>query len=724
VGNSIRKEAIAIFFLTLGLFLTVALVSFDQLDPSLSTWNSFDAPVHNWGGRIGAVLADLLLQSFGIGAVGFPILCIGLAWWTYHGEGMGGKWTRALGGLLAVCCLLGGLSFFTGHVRIFGQGVFLPGIVGLPGVNLFGRLLNTVGGILCLSAMFLLSLMLLTGSSLSGLPSLWRRDKHGDELRAAVKERLVPRDDEWEKAPPRKEQKDAPRDRAKEASPRIVVATRPIDEAPRNAGPAGKAFVLPSLDFLEPAPPPAEGADDTTLRRNAESLLEMLRQHGIEGAVTEIRTGPLVTTYEFRPAPGVKIARVAALANDLALAMKCEAVRVVPNIPGKGVMGFEIPNDKRSKIVLREILGCRAFADSQSLLTIAIGKDLFGEPIVRDLARMPHLMIAGATGAGKSVGMNSMILSILYRATPEEVRFLMIDPKMVELSPYDGIPHLRHPVVTDPRAAAGVLRWAVGEMNGRYQLLSECGVRHIDAYNQGIDKKLASRAGRAKAGAAAETDELARLPYIVIVIDELADLMMGTASRREVEALIIMLAQKARAVGIHLIVATQRPSVDVITGLMKTNFPARISYKVTSVYDSKTILDHGGSETLLGNGDMLFLQPGAAGLIRVHGPFVGDEEVQKVVEHLKSQGAPVYDESIAAAAAGADEEEADATQDPLFEKALEEVRRAGRCSVSMIQRKLSIGYNRAARIVEAMERMGFVGPSEGGKPREVYAPRD
>jgi S-DNA-T family DNA segregation ATPase FtsK/SpoIIIE len=717
--DKIRKEALAIVFLTLGLFLTVALVSFNQFDPSLSTWNSFEAPIHNWGGRVGAILADLLLQSFGIGAVGFPVLCVGLAWWTFRGEEMGGKWTRALGVLLAVCSLLGALSFFTGHVRILGQDVFLPGIVGLPGVNLFGRMLNTVGGVLCLSAMFLFSLMLLTGSSLSGLPSLFRRDKSGEEVRAMVKERLAPRDDAWEKTPPRREARDAGRD----AAPRIVAAAPHVDEAPRSAGSHGKAFVLPSLDFLEPAPPPEAGADEGTLRKNAEALLEMLRQHGIEGMVTEIRTGPLVTTYEFRPAPGVKIARVAALSNDLALAMRCEAVRVVPNIPGKGVMGFEIPNEKRAKIVLREILGCRAFAESTSPLAIAIGKDLFGEPIVRELAKMPHLMIAGATGAGKSVGMNSMILSILYRATPDEVRFLMVDPKMVELSPYDGIPHLRHPVVTDPRAACGVLRWAVGEMNGRYQLLSESGVRHIDAYNQAIDKKLASRS-KSRAAGAAELEELARLPYIVIVIDELADLMMGTSSRREVEALIITLAQKARAVGIHLIVATQRPSVDVITGLMKANFPARISYKVTSVYDSKTILDHGGGEALLGNGDMLFLQPGAAGLIRAHGPFVGDEEVRRVVDHLKSQGTPVYDESIAAAAAGTDEEEADATQDPLFDRAIEVVRQANRCSVSMIQRRLSIGYNRSARIVEAMERMGIVGPSEGGKPRDVYPRRD
>ena len=355
--------------------------------------------------------------------------------------------------------------------------------------------------------------------------------------------------------------------------------------------------------------------------------------------------------------------------------------------------------------------------DEDHPLTVALGKDVHGRAVMVNLATMPHVLIAGATGAGKSSLINTFITSVLMRATPDDVRMMLVDPKRVELANFADIPHLLAPVIVNPKRAAEALGWVVREMEMRYEALAMVGVRDIYGYEEG----LADGTLRIPPG---QESKFEHMPFMLVVIDELADLMMGTASRREVEALIIMLAQKARAVGIHLIVATQRPSVDVITGLMKTNFPARISYKVTSVYDSKTILDHGGSETLLGNGDMLFLQPGAAGLIRVHGPFVGDEEVQKVVEHLKSQGAPVYDESIAAAAAGADEEEADATQDPLFEKALEEVRGAGRCSVSMIQRKLSIGYNRAARIVEAMERMGFVGPAEGGKPREVYAPRD
>jgi S-DNA-T family DNA segregation ATPase FtsK/SpoIIIE len=406
------------------------------------------------------------------------------------------------------------------------------------------------------------------------------------------------------------------------------------------------------------------------------------------------------------------------MAGDLALAMRCESVRVVPNIPGKGVMGFEIPNGDRTRILLREILGSRAYAESESPLSLALGKDIFGEPIVRDLSKMPHLLIAGTTGSGKSVALNSMILSILFRSTPEEVRLILVDPKMLELTPYEGIPHLYHSVITQPREAGQVLKWAVGEMTGRYQLMQENGVRHIDAYNQLVEKR--SRSAFRPRTRNGEGEELVRLPYIVIVIDELADLVMTTASRREVEDTITRLTQMARAAGIHLVFATQRPSVDVLTGVIKANFPARISFKVASQYDSRTILEQSGAETLLGFGDMLFLQPGVGGILRLHGPYVGEAEIQRVVAHLKAQGAPVYEPSIDVPPA---EEEHDPSRDEKFDAAVEEVVRAGRASVSLLQRRLQIGFNRAARIIEEMERQGIVGPSEGGKPREVYATR-
>jgi S-DNA-T family DNA segregation ATPase FtsK/SpoIIIE len=329
---------------------------------------------------------------------------------------------------------------------------------------------------------------------------------------------------------------------------------------------------------------------------------------------------------------------------------------------------------------------------------------------------MPHLLIAGATGSGKSVALHTMILSILFRATPDDVRLILVDPKMLELSLYEGIPHLYHPVVTQPRDAAQVLKWAVGEMRGRYQLMMENGVRHIDAFNQFVEKR--QRAGKSRAGL--ETDDLSKLPYIVIVIDELADLMMTTASRREVEDSITQLTQMARAAGIHLIFATQRPSVDVLTGVIKANFPSRVSFKVTSQFDSRTILDQSGAETLLGFGDMLFLQPGVGGILRLHGPYVGEGEIQRVAEHLRGQGPPSYDSAITAPPSS---EEPDPSRDEKFDAAVEEVVRAGRASVSFLQRRLQIGFNRAARIIEEMERQGIIGPAEGGKQREVYVTR-
>jgi len=706
MGEGIRRDALALLFLALGLFLTLSLVSFHQMDPSWSTSTPAGEPVRNWGGRVGAFSADLLLQLFGVGAAAFPALCLALAYWTFRGEALAGRWSRAAGGLLAVCALLGMASFFVGHVSVLGQDLFLPGTVGfLVGRHLFGRLFNEAGGLVALGSILLVALMLLTGLPLRRLPGLWRGRRSRAEVRAIVKEKMARR-------PAAEEAPAAARD-AEVAAPRIVPPPPPgAEELPR---PAAREFVLPPLDLLDPVPPAAQAADEESLRRNARELIGKLSQHGIEGTVTEIRTGPLVTTYEFRPAPGVKASRVVSMAGDLALAMRCESVRVIPNIPGKGVMGFEIPNEERSRIGLRELVACRAYAESESPLTLALGKDIFGEPVIRDLARMPHLLVAGATGSGKSVALHAFILSILFRATPEEVRLILVDPKMLELTAYEGIPHLAAGVVTAPREAVQILRWAVGQMRGRYQLMMENGVRHIDAFNQLVERRARSRF-RITAGQG-EGEEIARLPYLVIVIDELADLVMTAASRREVEDAITQLTQMARAAGIHLVFATQRPSVDVLTGVIKANFPARISFKVTSQFDSRTILDQAGAETLLGCGDMLFLQPGVGGLLRVHGAFVSDREIRRVVEHLKSQGAPVYEPDIEAPPA---EEAPDASRDEKFDEAVDLVARLGRASVSLLQRHLRIGFNRAARILEEMERQGIVGPAEGGKPREVY----
>src|SRR5574341_121168 len=501
MGDGIRRDALALLFLALGILLTVALVSFHQMDPSLFTSTSVEEPARNWGGRVGAFLADLLLQLFGIGAVAFPALCLALAYWTFRGEAIAGKWARAAGGLLAVCAFLGILSFFTGHVSMLGQDIFLPGTAGfLLGKNLFGRLLNTAGGLIALAAILLFALMLLTGVPLRGLPEFWRGRKSREEVRAIVKEKMAP------KGPLAEEMRQKKAAEAPPAPPRIV-APSPVAEAKEISRQAAREFVLPPLDLLEPAAGTGPEADEETLQRNARELIGKLGQFDIEGAITEIRTGPLVTTYEFKPAPGVKANRVVAMAEDLALALRCESVRVIPNIPGKGVMGFEIPNESRARIGLRELLACRPYAQSDSALSLAIGKDIFGEPVVGDLAKMPHLLIAGATGSGKSVALHAMILSILFRTTPEEVRFIFVDPKMLELTLYEGIPHLAYEVVTQPRDALHLLKWAVGQMQGRYQLMQENGVRHIDAFNQFVEKR--SRSRFRLAGANGEGEELA-----------------------------------------------------------------------------------------------------------------------------------------------------------------------------------------------------------------------
>ena len=704
-----RRDIMAIVFLTAGLYLSLSLVSFQQFDPSLSTASIPENPVLNWGGKIGAMLSDFLIQLFGIGAAAFPILCILLAVWSFRGDGVFGHWKRAAGGLLAVCSILGILSFFTGHVSISGQKVNLPGMVGDLLGKLLGGFLSTAGGLLFLFALFLCSLMLVTGAPLSGLPGLWRgKEKQSEKVRAMVKEKLAPKEP-WEvEGDPdrRKKGGEAPK----------VVAPRPANEEASVHRGVGEVFMLPPLELLESAKAHEGKPDDSALRENARALLSKLQEHGIDGSITEIQAGPLVTMYEFRPAPGVKANRVSAMAGDLALAMRCESVRVVPNIPGKGVMGFEIPNAYRSPIVLREMLGSPAYVSAPFTLALALGKDIFGDPVVRDLSKMPHLLIAGATGSGKSVALHTMILSILFRSTPEDVRLILVDPKMLELSLYEDIPHLYHPVVTQPREAALVLKWAVGEMRGRYQLMMENGVRHIDAFNQFVEKRRTLTRARGQG----EGEDLVKLPYIVIIIDELADLMMTAASKREVEDSITQLTQMARAAGIHLIFATQRPSVDVLTGIIKANFPSRVSFKVTSQVDSRTILDQGGAEALLGFGDMLFLQPGVTGIIRVHGPYVGEGEIQRVVDYLKEQGAPVFDSGITAPPSV---EESDSSGDEMFDAAVEEVFRSGRASVSFLQRRLKIGFNRAARIIEEMERQGLVGPAEGGKQREVYIPR-
>jgi S-DNA-T family DNA segregation ATPase FtsK/SpoIIIE len=543
-----------------------------------------------------------------------------------------------------------------------------------------------------------------------------------------------------------------------------------------------KSFTLPPLDVLECDKTERSALDKDAFLSTADKLTAKLADFGIVGEVVEIRPGPVVTMYEFLPGPGIKLSKIASLADDLAMAMEAMRVRIVAPIPGKGVVGIEVPNRDRETVYLKEIAEQDVFTKSASKLTMCLGKDIEGMPYVLDLARAPHLLIAGTTGSGKSVAVNSMIMSILLKATPEEVRFLMVDPKMLELSSYEGIPHLLLPVVTDPKKAALALRWALEEMERRYQILSEAGVRNIAGYNKLVEgasgqardllrsneeksKKPASQQKkvlvvdvadgeteddalqRAKSpdsiGVAAPKDpseeireavaqseaesqpskdsekkELKKLPYIVVIIDELADLMM--VAPREVETYVARLAQMARASGIHLLVATQRPSTDVVTGVIKANFPTRISFMLRSRPDSMTILGTSGAEMLLGMGDMLLMPPTSSNLERVHGAYVSETEIKRAVDHLRSQGKPVYDESILrprdSELEGAGDDD---LTDELYDQALATISEMRQVSISMLQRKMRIGYNRAARMIERLEREGVVGPADGAKPREV-----
>jgi S-DNA-T family DNA segregation ATPase FtsK/SpoIIIE len=507
--------------------------------------------------------------------------------------------------------------------------------------------------------------------------------------------------------------------------------------AARKSGPS--SFNLPSLELLVAEKvDPTLAIDRDKLLANAQTLTQTLAHYGVQGKVEDILPGPTVTTYEVSPAAGTKVSKVAGLADDLALAL-ARKVRIVAPIPGKNRIGFELPNDRRVKVVLRDLIEDRRFQTLDVPLPLVLGRDILGNPVYADLASMPHVIVAGATGAGKSVGLNVMLLSLLYRRSPEELRLLMIDPKVVELAPFDRIPHMLLPVVTDMKQAANALKWAVDEMERRYQLFADAGTKNIATYNAWVARVCRGEAKNPNARvvvgkdhnglpdevlAEAGSDEghvplPEKLPWIVVVVDEFADLMMQQG--KEVETAVARLAQKARAAGMHVILATQRPSTDVITGTIKANFPTRIAFRVAQKVDSRTILDEQGAEHLLGNGDMLIKLNGTGETKRVQCPWVSEEEVQRVVDFLRSQGEPVYDENIVKPR---DDDEtgdaqADAEQDPLYDDAVRVVADTRRCSTSWLQRKLGLGYNRAARIVEMMERRGLVGPANGAKDREV-----
>jgi DNA segregation ATPase FtsK/SpoIIIE, S-DNA-T family len=713
------QEMTALLLLGLAGFLLLALASHTLQDPQGLMAVGGAAAVRNAAGKAGALLAAYLVWGLGLAAFWLPLLLLGLAWQSHRRglEDLG--WGQSLFALGVVLTSAGLMSLAWPYISWSGALIHGGGGLGTLLATALLALLNRPGAALALALALLVSLMGATRLSYVGLFSRLGRALTGSWRRERA----------WEAEPapgPRKVrrqpgEKPVISKEMPEAEPPLTVtppAGAPGSESTASsrkaAAPTPGVFALPSLDLLDPSPPWNHQVQEGAMLTQAQKLEETLRSFGVEGRVSAIMSGPVVSRFEYEPALGVKISKITGLADDLALALKALSIRIVAPVPGKGVLGIEVPNPKRQVVALREILADAAYQKSASRLTLALGKDIMGAPVVTDLAKMPHLLIAGATGSGKSVGLNAMILSILFKATPEEVRFLLVDPKRIELSLYEGIPHLLHPVVFNPKEATTALHWAVGEMERRYALLSDLGARNIEGYNQKARVK--------KPDPRVDEGILPRfLPYLVIVIDELADLML--VSSRDTEEYLIRLAQKARASGIHLIVATQRPSVDVITGLIKANFPTRVSYQVSARADSRVILDAMGAERLLGMGDLLFMPPGTSRLKRIHGPYVSEEEVTRVTEYLKSQAAPDFEAGITEMKEQEEEIAENGDKDEKYADAIELVAETRNASISMLQRRLRVGYNRAARMIETMEKEGLIGPSDGVKAREVYVPR-
>jgi S-DNA-T family DNA segregation ATPase FtsK/SpoIIIE len=699
------------------LFLAVSLLSHASGDPSL--FSTSRAPVHNLAGRVGANLSEALFQMLGAGAYLLPVFVAFAAWhgmvrkralWTWGGAG---------GGALLVLFVSTLTELYLPEGDIYGGGALGDAVS-----TLLLAAFAWWGTLIVVTALGILSLLILTPFSLREVVDR-ARDTVSEFTARAARLLVIRRGRTRRKqTAPVTRRADAPAP----PPPRIAEAPEPTVAPQRQESLAfmrGHAnYQLPPLSLLADAPSSSRKVGKDELVMSSRLLEKKLLDFGVDGTVTEVHPGPVITMYEVELEPGVKVSKVLNLADDLALAMKAPSVRIVTPLPGKSAIGIEIPNQVREMVALKEILSSTEFLDTPGRLPLALGKDTVGQPVVADLAGMPHLLVAGATGSGKSVALNTMILSLLAAASPRDVRLLMVDPKMLELSAYDAIPHLLAPVVTQPKDAALALKRVVAEMQRRYRLLAEAGVRNIDGYNKQIESAPTPAAGsdRKTTGdeqAVAPPPE--RLPYIVVIIDELADLMLVAA--REVEDSIMRLAQMARAAGIHLILATQRPSVDVLTGVIKANFPARISFQVSSKTDSRTILDANGAEQLLGRGDMLYLMPGTGRIARIHGAFVSDTEIGATVAFIKEQASPQYEWNLDEADASGMRGGEDPERDDLYGKAIDLVATTGQASASFIQRRLRVGYPRAARMIEMMEEDQIIGPASGGKPREVLVRR-
>ena len=770
------SEVIGVGLFAMALIWLISLASYSASDPVWFFNTGPDLPPANFAGRIGAFIGELSFQLLGYAAYLIPIVMVVIGWHYFWCRVLDAAYTKVIGAGLLFACVAAFLSLAFGSLEVSGKDFLAGGYIGKWVAGALAEYLNRTGSIILILTLLFLATVLATQFSFGRFFAFFgqlakdrwaaalgamrarreeaRREKErqdvlkkhlgktGKEPVIDVKTRPAAREEPKREEPNGKEEV-APAKPSRTAAmvgaaaAALKAASSKPTPAPAirrpAATPAAPTLPLPEPDKL-PAerkrgvytPPPLalldaprgeRKIDERELMEGARLLEEKCREFSVEGAVSQIHPGPVVTTYEFKPDAGVKYSKVTGLADDLCLAMQAESV-LIDRIPGKSTVGIQIPNPNREQISLRELLESDAYRRSQSKLTLALGKTIHGEPFVSDLATMPHLLIAGSTGTGKSVSVNAMLSSILFRASPDDVRLIMIDPKRLELGMYEDIPHLLTPVVVDPKLAANALRWAVREMEERYKTLAKVGVRNIEQYNRNI------QLAQAEKNATLVDDlgnEVRPLPLIVVLIDELADLMMVASN--EVEESIARLAQMARAVGIHLILATQRPSVDVITGLIKANLPARISFRVSSKIDSRTILDGNGAEQLLGKGDMLYLPPASSRFVRLHGPYISEQESARLASFLRKQGKPTYDETITQE----DKQtatELDFAKDDLYDEAARIVVSSGQASISYLQRRLRIGFSRAARLVDMMEAEGLVSGGAGGKAREVLVKKD
>lgn len=716
------NEIKATVLFALGILILASLLSFTPNDLSFYTSHP-NIPPHNLIRGFGAYLAGFLLFFIGWGSTLVPVFVLFWSIRLFKQQAIDFRFVRLFGFIILVLAISSLLAIFTQGLQAgeqFTRGGLLGYILSKLVVTYFGRL----GAYIIFLTLAFLSVALVFDISVFGffvktiqrLNNLILKPLLSSSKKVVfnLKQKPIIR-------PSKPNPALTPKPSLKPSLPKsesrlkIFMLKPPVPRTRREEAPAPKTkpakeevvtvkaeetgeYQLPSLDLLSSPPPLAERKIKDDLTGSARILEETLADFGISVKVTDIEHGPVITRYELEPAPGVKLNRIVSLSDDIALAMKAQSARIVAPIPGKGRVGVEIPNIQSSWVYLKEVLTAPEFQNSRSRITLALGKDIAGKPVVADLSVMPHLLIAGTTGSGKTVCVNSLVLSILFRSTPDEVKLLMIDPKMVELAMFNDLPHLICPVVTEPKKAAFALAWVVSEMERRYQLFAQEGKRNIEAYNRSKEK----------------------IPYIVVIIDELADLMATAPD--QVEGAITRLAQLSRAVGIHLILVTQRPSVNVVTGVIKANFPARISFKVASKVDSRTVLDANGADKLLGHGDLLFLKPGESKLIRAQGSLIQDKEIDQVVEFVKSQRQPIYDEEVLKEQHRATLTSSD--RDELYDEAVRLIMETGQASVSILQRRLRLGYTRAARIIDAMEQEGLVGSFEGSRPRQILVDRE